>query len=102
VLICYRLLAVVTRLQVKRCGVRVPADDRYVSLPQNDHTVAGAHQASFSLSRLQDSFPGVKRNGSEADYLPPFRAEVKSEWSYTPYPPVCLSRVYKDDCTFIC
>jgi len=58
VLICYNLLAVVTGLQVERYGVRVPADARYVSILQNDQTVAGAHQASFSMSRLQDSFPG--------------------------------------------
>ena len=75
VLICYSLLAVVTRLQVERYGVRVPADDTYVSLPQNYQTVAGAHQASFSMNRLQDSIPGVKRKVREAIHL---RSEPRS------------------------
>jgi hypothetical protein len=29
---------------------------------------------------------GVKRPGSEADYSPPFSAEVKDVWSYTSTP----------------
>jgi hypothetical protein len=54
------------------------------------------------MSRLQDSFPGVKRKGREADYSPPFRTEVKNEWSYTFAPTVCLRGVNNDNCTFIC
>jgi hypothetical protein len=33
------------------------------------------------------SFPGVKRQGSEADRSPPTSAEVKKTWIYTPTPP---------------
>ena len=103
VLICYSLFGVETRLRVERYGVRNPAVARYVSVPQNGQTVAGAHQASFSMSRLQGFFSGgVKRKGREADYSPPFRAEVKNGWSYTSAPSVCLRGVNKDNCTFVC
>jgi hypothetical protein len=32
------------------------------------------------------SFPGVKRQGSEADHSPPTSAEVKKKWIYTSTP----------------
>jgi hypothetical protein len=32
--------------------------------------------------------PEVKRPGHEADYSPPFGAEVKNAWSYTFAPPI--------------
>jgi hypothetical protein len=32
------------------------------------------------------SFPGVKRQGREADYLPPTSIEVKKMWIYTSIP----------------
>jgi hypothetical protein len=33
------------------------------------------------------SFPGVKRQGREADHSPPTSAEVKKMWIYTSTPP---------------
>jgi hypothetical protein len=34
--------------------------------------------------------PGVKQLGREVDHSPPSSAKVKSEWSYTSTPPICL------------
>jgi hypothetical protein len=34
-----------------------------------------------------DSFPGVKRQGREADHSPPSSAKVKKMWIYTCTPP---------------
>jgi hypothetical protein len=38
------------------------------------------------------SFPGVKRQGNEAEHLPPSCAKVMKEWSYSSIPPVFLHR----------
>jgi hypothetical protein len=32
------------------------------------------------------TFPGVKRPGREANHSPPYSAEVKKAWRYTPIP----------------
>jgi hypothetical protein len=36
------------------------------------------------------SFPGVKRQGREADHSSPISAEVKKMWIYTSTPPYVL------------
>jgi hypothetical protein len=37
-----------------------------------------------------DSFPGKKRPGRDVDYLSPSSAEVKNEWIFNSFSPVCL------------
>jgi hypothetical protein len=39
------------------------------------------------------SFPGVKRQGREADHSPPSSADIKNAWSYTSTPPIRLHDV---------
>jgi hypothetical protein len=50
------------------------------------HTGFGVHPTSYKLC-TGDSFPGVKRQGREADHSPPTSAEVKKMWIYTSTPP---------------
>jgi hypothetical protein len=47
---------------------------------QSVHTGCGAHPA-LVFNGYQGPSLGVKRQGREADYLPPSSAEVKNEWS---------------------
>jgi hypothetical protein len=49
-------------------------------------TGSGAHPASYSMG-TGGSFPGVKRQGREADHSPPTIVEVKKIWIYTSTPP---------------
>jgi hypothetical protein len=42
----------------------------------------------------------IKRPQREADNDPPSGADVKSEWSYTSTPPICLHEVDTDSFTF--
>jgi hypothetical protein len=49
-------------------------------------TGSGAHRASYPIGTV-DSFPGIKRQGPEADHSPPASAEVKKMWIYTSAPP---------------
>jgi hypothetical protein len=49
-------------------------------------TGSGAHPASYPMG-TGGSFPGVKRQGREADHSPPTSAEVKKMWIYTYTPP---------------
>jgi len=41
---------------------------------------------------------GVKQPTREADHSPSFSAEIKSEWSYTSLPPLCLHDGHRDNC----
>jgi hypothetical protein len=43
---------------------------------------SGVHPTSYELG-TEGSFPGVKRQGREADHSPPTSAEVKKMWIYT-------------------
>jgi hypothetical protein len=49
-------------------------------------TGSGVHPASYPMG-TGDSFPGVKRQGREADHSPLTSAEVKKMWIYTSTPP---------------
>jgi hypothetical protein len=49
-------------------------------------TGSGVHPTSYTMS-TGSSFPGVKRQGHEADHSPPTSAEVKKMWIYTSTPP---------------
>jgi hypothetical protein len=51
-------------------GVRVPV---------------GLYPTSYKMGTW-GSFPGVKRQGREADHSPPTSAEVKKMWTYTSTP----------------
>jgi hypothetical protein len=45
-------------------------------------TGSGVHPTSYKMV-TGVSFPGVKRQGREADHSPPTSAEVKKKWIYT-------------------
>jgi hypothetical protein len=47
---------------------------------------SGVHPTSYKMG-TGGYFPGVKRQGSEADHSPPTSAEVKKMWIYTSIPP---------------
>jgi hypothetical protein len=46
----------------------------------------GVHPTSYKMG-TGGPFPGVKRQGREADHSPPTSAEVKKMWIYTSTPP---------------
>jgi hypothetical protein len=48
-------------------------------------TGSGVHRTSYKMG-TGGSFPGVKRQGREADHSPPTNAEVKKMWNYTSIP----------------
>jgi hypothetical protein len=48
-------------------------------------TGSGVHPTSYKMG-TEGSFPGVKRQGREADDSPPTSAEVKKMWIYTSIP----------------
>jgi hypothetical protein len=48
-------------------------------------TGSGVHPTSYKMG-TGGSFPGVKRQGSEADHSPQSSAEVKKMWTYTSTP----------------
>jgi hypothetical protein len=45
-------------------------------------TGSGVHPTFYNMG-TGGSFPGVKRQGHEADHSPPTSAEVKKMWIYT-------------------
>jgi hypothetical protein len=49
-------------------------------------TGSGVHTTSYKIG-IWGSFPGVKRQGLEAEHSPPTSAEVKKMWIYTCTPP---------------
>jgi hypothetical protein len=49
-------------------------------------TGSGVHPTSYK-NGYRGFFPGVKRQGREADHSPPTSAEVKKMWFYTSTPP---------------
>jgi hypothetical protein len=49
-------------------------------------TGSGVHPTSYKMG-TGGSFPGVKRQGREAEHSPPPSAEVKKMWIYTSTPP---------------
>jgi hypothetical protein len=71
---------------------RFPAGAGNFSLHHRFQNGSGAHPASYPMS-TRDSFPGVKRQGREADHSPPSSAEVKNAWSYISISPIRLHGV---------
>jgi hypothetical protein len=47
---------------------------------------SGVHPTSYKMG-TGGSFPGVRRQGREADHSPTTSAEVKKMWIYTSTPP---------------
>jgi hypothetical protein len=66
---------------------------------QNVHTACGAHP---DLCSVPPGVPtrGWKRPGRKADHWPPSSAEVKTEWSYTSAPAVCVYGVGRESLPF--
>jgi hypothetical protein len=67
-------------------------------------TGSGVHPTSYKMGTV-GSFPGVKRQGREADHSPPTNAEVKKMWIYTSTPPYIFRRSaylikHRDNFTF--
>jgi hypothetical protein len=61
--------------------VRVPVGSKF-SLLYIVQTGSGVHPISYKMG-TGSSFPGVKRQGREADHSPPTSAEVKKTRIYT-------------------
>jgi hypothetical protein len=63
-------------LHGRRDGIRVPVGEDFSPL-HVVQTSSGAHPASYKMSTGENSFSGVKRLGSDAEYSLPTSAEVK-------------------------
>jgi hypothetical protein len=71
-------------------GVRVPVGEKF-SLLHIVQTGSGVHPTSYKMGTV-GTFPGLKRQGREADHSPPTSAEVKKMWIYTSTPSyVCMA-----------
>jgi hypothetical protein len=66
-------------------GVRVPVGSKF-SLLHIVQTGSGVYPNSYNMS-TRGYFPGVKRQGCDADHSPPTSAEFKKMWIYTSTPP---------------
>jgi hypothetical protein len=64
-----------------RVGIRVPVGSRIFCSRRRPDRLWGPHNV------LCNGFPGIKRQGCEADHSPPASAEVKKTWIYTSTPP---------------
>jgi hypothetical protein len=65
--------------------VRVPVASRNFSFPSRPDRLWGP-PTSYPMG-TGSLFPGVKRQGREADHSPPISAEVKKIWIYISTPP---------------
>jgi hypothetical protein len=65
--------------------IRFPTGARDFSLLRNVHTGSGAHPASYPMGSV-GCFPGVKRQGREADFSPPSTVEVMNGGAIPPLP----------------
>jgi hypothetical protein len=62
-------------------GVRYPTEAKFLFS-------TALRPAMMPTKHLAPRVPGIKRQGREADRLPPSSAEVKNAWSYTSTPSV--------------
>jgi len=73
-------------------------DDRGIRVPIGAGSYSLLHASTPGLGTTQPHiqwvteaiFPGVKRQGSEADHSPPPSTEAKNAWSYTSTQPTRL------------
>jgi len=71
-------------------GIRTPGKKTREFLTSK--TVKMSSGASSPLENgKRGSIPGIERPRHGVDRLPPFTAEVKNEWSYTPVPPPTIT-----------
>jgi hypothetical protein len=73
-------------LDEQRGGSSSPGRVKKFSLLHIVQTGSGVHPTSYKMGTWV-SFPGVKRQGREADHSPLTSAEVKKMWIYTSTPP---------------
>jgi hypothetical protein len=66
-------------------GSSSPGRVKKFSLLHVVQTGSGVHPTSYKMG-TGSSFPGVKRQGREADHSPATSAEVKKMWIYTSTP----------------
>jgi hypothetical protein len=69
-------------------GVRVPVETRIFSSTRRPDSHCGP--LSLLFTGYRGLSPGVKRQGREADHLPPTSAEVKKMYIYTSTPPYAI------------
>jgi hypothetical protein len=79
-------------LRAGRSGVRVPAGAGNFSLHTASRPALGLNQPPIQWVSGDLSL-GVKRPSREADYSPPFSAEIKNAWSSTSTPSIRLHGV---------
>ena len=85
------IVGIVTVLLTGRSGARIPVGERDFSLLRNVQTGSGTHPASCSVG-TEVLLRGQSGLGCAAKYSPPSIAEVRSEWSYTFSPRICVDR----------
>jgi hypothetical protein len=82
------LVSIVTRLRVRRPGVRFPTRAGvFFIFTTASRPALGAHPPSYPVGT------GVKRLGLEAEHSSPYSAGVKNEWRCTSNPPIRLHGV---------
>jgi len=69
--------------------VRIPAEMRDLNFSETSKLLFNVNEEVFR--------PKKKRPGRKADRVPPSRANVKNEWSYTSTPPICLHGMHRDN-----
>jgi len=90
----------VTRLRAGQSRVRILAEARNLSSP--NHVDQHCGPPGHLFNKHQGSFPWVKWPECDVYHTPPSSAKVKSEWSYTATPPICLHGMDRDNFTFYC
>jgi hypothetical protein len=78
------VVSIMTRPQATQSRIQIPAAAR-----EKAQTGSGAHKASYSEGSRAISL-GVKQARHYANCSPPANAEIKSGWSYTSTPLICL------------
>lgn len=89
----YRVFRTVTRLRAGRRRNRGSIPE--FCLLQSVHTGSGDHPTFYTMGTA-DSFPGAKAMGREVNHSLPSNTDVKSGWSYTSTPSICLHCVHRD------
>ena len=83
------------RLRAGKSGVRIPGAVRDY-LPRNYRTGSETYQPQ-TVQSIPGCLPRGKSAGAEVDHSLPSVTEVKSEWSYTSAPRICLRGVDREN-----